>query len=186
MKKLLMSMLIVGAASMASAGLLISVNGELDPADSTVTIAPSESLILDIHNTQSGFEGYWVLYCLESQGSISGGYVAITDPCVASWCTIFDDAVGVGGIPLAEGNNGVWSATYGSASPAIPVPSGVIYDGIAFQCLTEGDTLIVLQEVKIDWTMGEVYDTQIIHQVIPEPATMLILGIGGLFLKRRK
>jgi len=32
---------------------------------------------------------------------------------------------------------------------------------------------------------GAVMDSQIIHQ-IPEPITLALLGLGGLFLRRRK
>jgi hypothetical protein len=44
--------------------------------------------------------------------------------------------------------------------------------------------------VKITlWDVGEGYgspqDTIIVHQ-IPEPTTMLLLGLGGLLLRRRK
>lgn len=184
MKKLLTLAVILGLASMASAGLLISVDGIVDPPDSSITIAPSDVVILDIYNTAAGFEGYWVLYCQTSCGTISGGYIAITDPDVASMCFIDNDAVGNGYIPLEPGANGVWGGAFGSISPAKAVPAGVIYDGIEFHCEAPGDCVVILQQVTDMWELGVIYDTQIIHQ-IPEPATIALLCLGGLLLRKK-
>jgi hypothetical protein len=193
MKKLLIFVLVLGLTSVANGGLLnISVNGNIDPQDSEYYLTPSEVVTLDIHvgaDISSGNnEGYWVMYCQTQCASISGGYVTepwASDPSLDIF--IDDDAVGNGGIPIPAGTNGVWGGifTFGTVIPA----STILYDGIIFHCESDApeclDTVITLQRVNDDWTMGDILDTLVIHQV-PEPASMLLLGLGGLLLRRRK
>ena len=50
MKKLLTLMLVLAMASVASASLLISVDGEVDPADTSITLAVSEHAVIDVHS----------------------------------------------------------------------------------------------------------------------------------------
>ncbi len=66
--------------------------------------------------------------------------------------------------------------------PIPPLPVGTLVDNIIFHCEVPGDVTLTLVG---DYENGiEVLDTQIIHQ-LPEPMTMCLLGLGGLFLRRR-
>lgn len=193
MKKLLIFALVLGVSSVANGALSldISVNGEWDPP-ADIYLTPSETATLDIHIgadiTSGTNEGYWVLYAQTACATISGGY--ITEPWASDGTIdafIDDDAVNNGGMDIPAGTNGVWGGifTFGSAIPACTT----FYDGIIFHCesMDPGcrETVVTLQHWNDDWTAGEILDTVIIHQ-IPEPASMLLLGLGGLLLRRRK
>jgi hypothetical protein len=96
-----------------------------------------------------------------------------------------DDAVGFG-MPIPEGENGIWGlisllATSGSA------PAGIYFDDILFHCEAQGDVVVKLYTVDPYFIAATLVDSVIIHQVpIPEPMTVALLGLGGLFLRRRK
>jgi hypothetical protein len=188
MKKLLIFMLVLGMASLAGAMTLkISVDGIVDPPESLIVLHPSEYARLDIHS--SGFvvgdDTYLALVANTSLATISGGVVVIPPAPLDSY--IGDDAVGFG-MPIPEGENGIWGlisllATSGSA------PGGIYFDEILFHC--EGplpqprDVVVKLYIVDPYFVTATMVDSVIIHQ-IPEPATIALLGLGGLLLKRRK
>jgi len=187
MKKLLSLLLVLGLASIANGlatTLQISVNGDKEPLDSEWIIieVPSGMLTLDIWTTadiSAGVnEGYFALTCLIVKGTITGGVSQFpTEPGLA----IMDDAVG-NGVPVPQGENGVWGLV--STTGVIPLfPAGsTLFDLINFHCEGAGDAIIRLWEVSGDPIL---LDTVVIHQ-IPEPASMLLLGLGGLLLRRRK
>ena len=192
MKKLLIFMLVLGMASLASAQLQISVNGNKEPMDSEyVLIAPSGTLTLDIWTTHEiapppgTGEGYFAMVAQESQATISGGIVVYPlVPPMDEGIMILDDVKGMGGFPgMVEGENGV---TGGIALTRLPnIPAGAtIYDGILFHCEGPGDVTIHLLWT-VDFMTGVVIDSVTIHQM-PEPATIALLGLGGLLLRRRK
>ena len=179
MKKMLVLMLVLGMASAASATLQISVDGNLEPVSSEIFLEPSETLMLDIWTdaglSEGSDEGYWAITVDPMQGTISGG-VSTTGNTDAIWY-----GGPVGGYAPGEG------AWMGTASVTNTYPAGtVLFDEIVFHCETEElDAVITLYRMN-DFA-GDVtaVDTVTIHQ-IPEPMTLALLGIGGLFLVRRK
>jgi hypothetical protein len=90
--------------------------------------------------------------------------------------TPMGDAV-ANGIPLPAGENGVWG--YVGDAMGVPVAAGTYIDGLQG---TAGQTLM-LYLVNADWTLGAKVDTV---TLVPEPMTLVMLGLGGLFLRRRK
>jgi hypothetical protein len=192
MKKLLVLLLVLGMASAASAALQISVNGDPEPVDSQIYLFPSDTIELDVYSDIDlvpGGEGenmYWVLTVDTALGSISGGRVAVADP-HTDWYFDgpYDDAVGNGIQGLPAGQNGVlgYVATLGAT-----IPAQTLFDQIIFHCEWDsGPTVITLwaADPSTATVDQEPWDTVTIHQ-IPEPMTVALLGLGGLFLLRRR
>ena len=177
MKKMLVLILVLGMASAASATLQISVNGDPEPVDSQIWLEPSQELILDVW-TDAGLlpgsdEGFWAI-TVDQLGHISGGVgmTGNTDVVVQG------DATG-----YAPGQ-GIWFTT-GSATGQYPAGT-VLVDDILFHCLDDGDAVVTIWDISAFDGSGIAQDSVIIHQGIPEPMTLALLGMGGLFLVRRK
>jgi hypothetical protein len=186
MKKFLVLMMVLGMATMANASLQISVGGDTDPVLSEYTLTgPSDELILDIWATNTvvygggddwaGFE----LICNPMQAVISGG--------VSLWPgepgVTIGNGINYAGlpafVPLEDGVSGTIVIMGAGVGP------GKVFDGILLHCEGGmGDVVITLWG-STDYITGTLLDTVIIHQ-IPEPMTMALLGLGGLFLRRRK
>ena len=184
MKKLLVLLLVLGMASTASATLQISVNGNPEPQDTEITIGPSDTITLDIWtDAEMGFfaGGPWMLVVDTTLGSIDPG-TALPPFVYGSplpGYTADNDAV----IPIA-GHEGIWGIAVNTNMT--PVAAGtVLYDEIIFHCADAVDATIYLMDAPEDIMASVVYDAVVIHQ-IPEPMTVALLGLGGLFLLRRR
>ena len=186
MRKLLMLMLVLGMASLASAIpinplLEISVGGDPNPVDSEIWLVPSEELVLDIWAGQliTAADGAitWTLTCDPAYGTLSGG--AAVYPAHADNTVNFSGAFPPGG--------GVWGNLRVFDSPGGDIAYGsVLYDQIIFHCEDLGDAVVTITLYDGMTPIGET-DSVTIHQgEIPEPMTMVLLGLGGLFLRRRK
>jgi hypothetical protein len=188
MKKLLIFMLVLCMASMANAVLQISVDGDPDPVDTEIWLLPSETLLLNIHSVGGDTGDSFFALVTSGVGVIDGtsGVTYIPDaPDASMLLGPAGPAMNfIGGLGARDGVAG----TVGSFTAVPPYADGIYFDLIEFHCLGEGDVLIELIEVdSVNWTVAgmPVMDSVVIHQ-IPEPMTVLLLGLGGLFLRRRK
>jgi len=191
MKKLLILIVVLGMASMANATLQISVNGDPEPIDSeiVVTEVPSGMLTLDIWTdadiaAMDSFD--WALVVDSTKGTISGGVDVVDNP----------DFINEVGGDAPDPGNGILpdeplAGRWGFMASFIPISAGtVLLDDFLFHCEGEGDAVIQLWATVSGEPFGPIsggtlMDQVIVHQ-IPEPMTMALLGLGGLFLRRRK
>ena len=195
MKKLLIVFTVLAMASVTNAALLISVDGVVDPADSSIELRPSDTVVLDLAGDGQtpippNIAVWWVV---EGPGAISGGANLYPGSLASHYTYVpgsgdgyedvkawLESAVVDGGGGFAEiGGIAYTELADGSATP--PALDGKLVDEVLFHCTELGEVVVTV----IDSELGAVFDTQVIHQ-IPEPMTFALLGLGGLFLRRRK
>ena len=199
MKKLLILMLVLGLASTASATYTIRVahgtspgvapdweTDYYDPVDTELVLEPSDLLWIGAYNDTLGVPGatqqvdnlFLAIAEPSPDTAWTGNWVMYSPPMVpGAPDNVYDgvqDFWGTGALIdlwVLFPNNGVPDSFMGI---------GVI-DAKELHCV-EGpsDDLVYL----IDQT-GTIIDTILIHQV-PEPMTVMLLGLGGLLLRRRK
>jgi len=187
MKKLLTLLLILGLASLASATLQISVDGDKEPVDSEIMINPSDELTLDIWTDSAidtGDAGTWIFgYALvvdPADGTITGG--TVLEPFLSDGgYAVYGPAIGYGYYPGPEDGVGGSMTPTGTAGNA--AAGDTIIDLITFHCVGPDDATILLY-VTDDFVTYNLADSVVIHQ--PEPMTIALLSLGGLFLRRRK
>jgi len=188
MKKLLILMLVLGMASMASAALQISIDGNPEPIDSQIVLLPSETIELYIWTTTEikGIETQFAGFALVvdwADATLTGGNSLLVDAGI-SINPVPPGAKDVGFPGLLAGEDGPWGMIGLLELPSIPAGT-VIFDDIIFHCERAPNDVVIRLLSTQDWMNANIEDTAIIHQ-IPEPATMLLLGLGGLLLRRRK
>jgi hypothetical protein len=179
MKKVLVTLLVLGLASAANAGLVLGVGGADAPAEIDVsdvvqivgvdTVPANAALYVAVYGDLS-IDGGSLVYSgnLSSYDNLEAYAAAIGYPDGPSLLADFD-SFGLSGIVDLS------AATLadGSATPA-PL-TGVLVDGITMT--GEGGRLDLVDDALS--TIDSV-------TVIPEPMTIALLGLGGLFLRRRK
>ena len=172
MKKLLILMLVLGMASMANAAMQI-----IDNLDGTVDVQT------DIELTTSDYY-YMTLVGDTTKVTVSGGQVETSLQALngTDWdLSIGDDAVGTG-YPVVSGMNGIYmtEALYSGTFAA----DTTLFEGIDWT-LVGGTTVttIYLYRVPGDFSGPGTVESSL---VVPEPMTVLLLSLGGLFLRRRR
>ncbi len=189
MKKLLVLLVFLELINSANAAvtdaLIFTVNGQPQPSE--ITLQPSQTieigLELDVgHNITTYILDYKIL-----QGSAELICTSVTFPMVFA-------------IPSKVIVNSPPSLVRigGTQFVLLPIPGpGVIMQGLQLHCLNpdmnlENPTILQITSTHDTWIDdqqlgpdGTVVYTLIIHQ-IPEPATVLLLGLGGLLLRKRK
>jgi hypothetical protein len=158
--------------------LQISANGDTNPANTEYWLYPNETIELAIYaieNYDIGDEVYFALVCDPALGTISGGIALIPPAPDLSKIMLEPDLE-----PYFPGK-GIYGYIGGLAS----APWGVYFDEIIFPYESIGDAVVQLwicDESFEDLTLA---DYVVIHQ-IPEPATIVLLSLGGLLLRKRK
>jgi hypothetical protein len=179
MKKLLVVILVLGMASIANAGLVLSINGVEAPPE--MTILTSEVITLDIMvpDGQNITGGSMEIILSNQQAQLDNA---------GRWFPA-NDLFGFFPFYVLSESTGHIEITGGGLTPvAGPI---TILDGILLHCVESTDVIIDLHATGIvtvdgvSYQESTIFDTIILHQV-PEPMTVALLGLGGLFLLRRR
>jgi hypothetical protein len=195
MKKLLVLMLVASLTALANGMMLdISVGGfptvpkgTLEsPTDSGVilTEVPSQYIMLDIGSNgyiPGGADDlYWGLVVRDNyEGTItldSGRCLMPPAPDLSSMLTAADND------EFFPGSGGTYGCVMSGAG--VTAAAGIYFDEIIFHCDSPHDVVIELWST-LDYGTFILEDAVIIHQ-IPEPATIALLSLGGLLLRKRK
>jgi hypothetical protein len=196
MKKLLVLLLVLGLVSTASAtikelrvavgtvpGMAPAPGEYYDPVDSQLYMNKSDLLWIGIYNATAGMAG---------DTGQEDMYLYFDNLAAGEWTgngNVYRPPIpeGLGGFENiywgpVEGYGDMWQASmYAIPASLVTIPIGV-EDAKEFHCTAaSGDVIVTL----LDGSWEATYDTIIIHQ-IPEPMTIALLGLGGLFLRRRK
>jgi hypothetical protein len=181
MKKLLILMLVLGIASTASAALSWSYSGTY-AANQTITVMLSEDTRTDVSELS-------IAWLDDDGGNAIGG--SLTPGTVNPTLTNSKDAGYQGGAYGVGDDAGDLISAYGAAQPptyasgelyrftyALPssIPSSMTF--VAYDLTDYG---LVSQ---VDYVGASAVDLP--NFTIPEPMTIALLGLGGLFLRRKK
>jgi hypothetical protein len=179
MKKLLVLALVLSMATMANAALVLSIDGPTELATGAVGV-------------------YTVSY---AGGTILGSYVDIISDIGAQPFNIGngviittnrDSSIDVVGINSLSGNyevgilNDVAATNLGSPlfSFEFTAPLTVPVGGYAHISLLDNGQLDLTWTQVVSPDLGDMPSVAV--HITPEPITMTLLGLGGLFLRRRK
>lgn len=199
MKKLIVLFAVLAMVNVASAGLIdiqiASKNGIPITPVKEITVNPTDSLDLDIVYTpdEMSLPGVMAISKIMTKTPATGGTFDISN---LTWPTGYWMNVGTMSKVTMLGNGNLLidtaNAQLGSALP------GIVLDHFLFHCDQVGTVTISLVETtesqameSLEWENDystahlDAGDGVIIHQV-PEPMTLTILGLGSLFLARRK
>jgi hypothetical protein len=176
MKKLLVLLLVLGVTSWASAGIVspIEINntGALTMADITVDLPSGMSSAVD------GSGGYWALISSstdmtntpDAANPVGGGALTSLAPDASG---VLGDAGDSGLLPAGVGIYGFFGSYSGSWSSSA---------GAYLDSLTGNNGFVSL--FLIDDIFSKA--THVMTVPVPEPMTVVLLGIGGLLMLRRR
>jgi len=172
MKKLITTMMLLAIVAGANAALTLVVwddaSGQwVDYANSTLKITPSTTIIIGVQSDATQPAGLYALGISEGPGEFLENISVLQSGVTA---ILMDDA------PTA--------ASLSIENPYIALTIDGSNDGVLasdeFHCTGEGDVPLAIYDDD-----GNLLDDLIIHQV-PEPATLALLGLGGLLLRKRR
>ena len=170
MKKFLVLMLVLGLTSAASAvmdDVDLSLNGG---AAADITIDVGDTVLIDVknNNTNSG-----IVYLYIGPLSLE----TLSDP------DIKDAAGNIGWYTQDTWETyDLFEVGVADNNPGTPPDKeiGIVFD-VVLTCDGTGDVDVYLYDVTEETLFGSMTITQ-----VPEPMTIALLGLGGLFLRRRK
>jgi len=177
MKKLLVLLTVLVFASTASATLTAVAPAEINVGDTA-------GIGIDVAGEQALLSGALVVagdVSVDASGAAMVDVPGISDaPFIVDLSAdpdmmAFLDSVGLGGATA------LYYEVIHLGVPAIDVPNGALVSGVTITGLQVGSASVNV----VDFGTGEIVSTANVT-VIPEPMTIALLGLGGLFLRRRK
>jgi len=177
MRSFLALALVLGLASTAIAALQISVNGELNPGND-ITIGIDETVVISIWTNTAIADMDGVDYIMGADTSLGQFDWSGATYSPIPWS---NEIKGTWPDPPA-GYDGFWGQV---ANLGTSVASGtVLVNNVVFEGVGEGDAVITLYNWPTVGPLEELDSVSI--QIIPEPATLALVGLGGLLLRRRR
>jgi len=197
MKKFICVLVFLALVNVANAGMIdiviSSLNGEPINPVKEITIGPTDVVNMDIIYTPTPGRTLFGLSVDMFGSDPTLGSFDVSNP---TWPSgVWDMNPPLTGVKInQDGSAGIWAS-----AAALGLTSGVAADHILFHCDAFGTVIIMLREdenlppgatIEADgdlnpWPLDSYGTGVIIHQ-IPEPMTLTLLGLGGLFLARRK
>lgn len=207
MKKLLVLALVLGLASAANA-MELSIGGQTDGPGNVTTkeLYICQEIIIDVYgDADVDYLGYIIINsAVIGPGSGAGGEWG--DDLGPPWGNpevpeeqcweyyyqhdgypiVYEGAGDVGTLALAARyEEDDWGFGYEiQANSATSVPGGLQFEFLYHCCGPESEYVTITLWEAPNYTTPA--DTIVIHQYIPEPMTVALLGLGGLFLLRRR
>ena len=152
-----------------------------------------DSLYLSIYTEEafgwaSTFGYYWALVCEASLAGITGGEAG-ADATEGSIFYFYGSASDLWEVPgsVPEHEDGQYGVIGNDdPAPGVFLEPGVWLDNFLYSPMAVGDVTVRFLEISsVDGTIGRVPDSIVIYQV-PEPMTIILVGLGGLFVFRRR
>jgi hypothetical protein len=190
MRKLLIISVVCLTACLASAVPVMTVNGAEGISEITITQVPSGTAAIGV-NIDPDLVGGTLNFVLSNA-------MASLDPTGMT----FNPNYSLQGI-LDQPWDFAWVENVGSTPQFVQIGGGNfqtpngdnrwVMNNLLVHCESLGDVTLqmVVGTGGLDYSVGEdipegqVLGTLTIHQVIPEPITMVLLGLGGLLVRRR-
>jgi len=172
MKKFVVLLVVLALASMANATIMLSVNGST--TQNSITLSVGGTCMIDIYSNDSSSHQGTIAVRPANPGTLSNPVVYKPVPAGNSAGTTAVDYTGFG---VGIGYDFVSAGTPVDQGGTLPSP-GTHFDFL-YTCTGVGTVIVDLYEGTTP------VDSVTITQ-IPEPATMAILGLGALLLRRKK